>query len=58
MISSDSALADALTTGLFCMPIDEGIALVERLPDTEAFWVLSDGSQQMSSGFSAYLAKE
>jgi len=58
VISSDSALADALTTGLFCMPIDEGIALVERLPDTEAFWVLSDGSQQMSSGFSAYLAKE
>ena len=58
VISSDSALADALTTGLFCMTIDEGMALVERLPDTEALWVLSDGSQQMSSGFSAYLAKE
>ena len=58
VISSDSALADALTTGLFCMPIDEGMALVERLPDTEALWVLSDGSQQMSSGFSAYIAEE
>jgi thiamine biosynthesis lipoprotein len=58
VISSDSALADALTTGLFCMTIDEGMALVERLPDTEALWVLSDESQQMSSGFSAYLTEE
>jgi len=58
VISSDSALADALTTGLFCMPIDEGMALIERLPDTEALWVLSDGSQRMSSGFSAFLTAD
>ncbi|MEA4914107.1 MAG: FAD:protein FMN transferase [Christensenella sp.] len=58
VISSDSALADALTTGLFCMQIDEGLALIERLPDTEALWVLSDGSQQMSSGFFAYILKD
>ena len=56
VISNDSGLADALTTGLFCMPIDEGMALIERLPDTEAFWVLSDGTQRMSSGFGAYIA--
>ncbi|MDD4311612.1 MAG: FAD:protein FMN transferase [Eubacteriales bacterium] len=58
VISSDSALADALTTGLFCMPIDEGMALVEQLPDTEALWVLPDGTQQMSGGFSTYIVKE
>ncbi|MEN6634406.1 MAG: FAD:protein FMN transferase [Clostridiaceae bacterium] len=58
VISSDSALADALTTGLFCMPIDEGMALIERLPDTEALWVLDDGSQRQSSGFSAYILSE
>ena len=58
VISSDSALADALTTGLFCMPIEEGMALIERLPDTEALWVLSDGTQQMSSGFSVFIAAE
>ncbi len=58
VVSGDSALADALTTGLFCTPIEEGLALVERLPDTEALWVLSDGSQQMSSGFSAMITKE
>ena len=58
VISEDSALADALTTGLFCMPIEEGMALIERLPDTEALWVLPDGSQRQSGGFSAYLAQE
>jgi thiamine biosynthesis lipoprotein len=58
VISSDSGLADALTTGLFCMPIDEGMALIEKLPDTEALWVLSDGTQRQSSGFSAYIIQE
>jgi len=58
VISSDSGLADTLTTGLFCMPIEEGMALIESLPDTEAFWVLPDGTQKMSSGFSAYIVEE
>ena len=58
VISGDSGLADALTTGLFCMPIDEGMALIEKLPDTEAFWVLSDGTQRMSSGFAAFLTTD
>lgn len=57
VISSDSALADALTTGLFCMPMEDGMALIEQLPDTEALWVLADGTQQMSGGFSAFLTK-
>ena len=58
VISEDSGLADALTTGLFCMPLDEGMALIQSLPDTEALWVLPDGTQQMSEGFSAYLAAQ
>ena len=57
VIAEDSGLADALTTGLFCMPLEEGMALVASLPGTEALWVLSDGSQRMSGGFSAYLAQ-
>jgi len=58
VISSDSGLADALTTGLFCMPIEKGMALIESLPDTEAFWVLPDGTQKMSSGFSSNIVEE
>ena len=30
------------------------LALVESLPDTEAHWVMSDGTKQVSSGFSRY----
>ncbi len=58
VISGDSALADALTTGLFCLTADDGMALVESLPDTEAFWVLADGSQRMSAGFVDYLVAD
>lgn len=58
VISADSALADALTTGLFCMPLEEGMALVQSLPGTEALWVLPDGSQRQSGGFSEYIAKD
>ena len=32
---------------------EDGLALVESLKDTEALWVLSDGSTQRSSGFAA-----
>ena len=55
VISEDSALADALTTGLFCMPLDQGQALVASLDDVEVLWVLPDGTQAQSAGFSAYL---
>lgn len=53
VITPDSGLADFLSTHLFLSDLEEGMALVESLPDTEALWVLSDGSIQTSSGFSA-----
>ena len=55
VISENSALADALTTGLFCLPLAQGQALVASLDGVEAFWVLPDGTTAQSSGFSAYL---
>ena len=36
------------------MTPEEGLALVESLPDTEVLWVMSDGSRQQSSGFNKY----
>ena len=53
VITPDSGLADFLSTYLFLSDLEEGMALVESLPDTEALWVLSDGIIQTSSGFSA-----
>ena len=47
----DSALADALSTALFCLPYEEGLALVESLEGTEALWVGTDGTVRTSGGF-------
>ena len=58
VICKSSAQADALSTALFCMTLEEGLALVESLPDVEAIWVAPNGTQSTSSGFSAYLRKD
>ena len=54
VVVGSSADGDALSTALFCMTPEEGMALVESLPDTEVLWVMSDGSRQQSSGFDKY----
>lgn len=54
VISEDSALADALSTALFCMPLDEGMEILEGL-HAEALWILPDGETEYSNGFSEYL---
>lgn len=57
VVCKDSAEGDALSTALFCMPFEEGLALVEGLPDVEALWVMSDETRQVSSGFSKYVTQ-
>ena len=50
--TADSGLADALSTALFVMSLDEGKALVEGWPGVEALWVQKDGTLEYSSGWS------
>ena len=47
----DSGLGDCLSTGLFCLSLEDGQALVESLDGVEAMWMLKDGSVVYSSGF-------
>ncbi len=47
-------MADALSTALFCMPQDDGKKLINSLENTEAMWVLKDGTKLYSSNFKAY----
>ena len=54
VLTKSSALGDALSTALFCMNLEEGLALVEALEGVEALWILSDGTRLESSGFAAY----
>ena len=51
--AKDSGIADALSTAVFNMEPDEGLAFIESLQDTEAFWILPDGSAAESSGWDA-----
>ena len=55
IISADAGLADALSTALFCMTLEDGEALVESLDDTEALWIGKDGGLIMTSGFKSYV---
>ena len=49
--SNKSALADALSTALFCMPYEEGLAIIEGLDGVEALWIFKDGGFIATSGF-------
>ena len=50
VIAKEGTLADGLDTGIFVLGPEEGMALVERLPDVEAIIVDQDGRMAVSSG--------
>ena len=54
VLAPDSGVADCLTTGLFCMPLEEGQALVESLDGVEALWCTTDGQVIPSSGWDSH----
>ena len=56
IITTDSGIADALSTSVFNMPFEEGLAFVNSLDGVEAMWILNDGSIEYSDGFAAYVA--
>lgn len=58
ILCPDSGLADALSTAVFNMELDEGMAFVESLDHVEAMWLKPDGTEYYSSGFEAYMAEE
>jgi len=57
VVCADSADGDALSTALFCMTVEEGRALVRSMEGVEALWILPDGTQLQSDGFSQYLSE-
>ena len=50
VVTRDSGLADALSTALFCLPLGQGMALVESLDGVEAVWIDHEGNISLSSG--------
>ena len=51
VVTRDSALADALSTALFCMPAEEGLKLAENIGGVELLWIFPDGTSQSTPGF-------
>lgn len=54
VVCTDSGLADALSTALFLLPLEDGMALAEQC-GAEAFWVDEAGTEHMTSGFEKIL---
>ena len=50
IVGVDATLADALSTGVFVMGPDAGMALIERLPNVEGVIVSAKNEVSISSG--------
>lgn len=51
VLCDDSGLADALSTALFCMSLEDGTALIASIEKAEALWVCNDKSLIYSDGW-------
>lgn len=58
ILTHDSGLADVLSTAIFCLSYEDGLKVIRSLPDTEALWVLPDGTLKYSDNFQAYIEKK
>ena len=54
IICEHSGDGDGLSTAVFCMPLEEAMALIESLEGVEAMWTLHDGTIIKSSGFERF----
>ena len=50
VFTQDGGLADALSTALFCMPYEQGRALVESIGNVEVIWIDTDGRLVSTDG--------
>ena len=58
VVTQDSGLADALSTALYNLSIENGKRLLHNFPNVEALWVTLDGQIVRTDGFTALAAEE
>jgi thiamine biosynthesis lipoprotein len=56
IMAKTATMSDGLSTGVFSLGADKGMALIERLEDVEGVIVTSDNQVQVSSGLKGRLA--
>ena len=57
ILTKDSAVADAMSTAVYNMPLEEGLDFVNGEDDLEAMWIMKDGSKHYSDHFESFLSK-
>ena len=57
VLTQNSGLADALSTALFCMPLEDGKALISSINGVQAVWILNDGSIEYTDGAAEMIEK-
>lgn len=57
IIIDHSGMADALSTALFNMTYEEGLALINSIDGAEAIWVFPDGTLKYSDNFEQFVAE-
>lgn len=57
IVAKDSGKADALSTAVYNMPFEEGLAFVNEMDGVEAMWVFEDGTIRSSEHFEQYVAE-
>ena len=50
IFTSDGCLADALSTALFCMTYEDGLALANSIGGVDVLWIYKDGSMKYTDG--------
>ena len=50
IITEKSGLADALSTALFCMSYEDGLALAGEVEGVEVIWIYADGEMKYTDG--------
>lgn len=54
VFTRDSALADALSTALFCMSYEDGLALIRAIGGVDVIWIATDGTVKMTEGITLH----
>ncbi len=54
IVSQESVIGDAYATSCLLLGLEKGLALVENTPETEALFVLADGTTHATTGLDAY----
>lgn len=55
VLCENSALADALSTALFCMSYEDGIEILKNFDGAEAMWIDTNGTKYYTKGFKNYI---